>query len=108
MTEVQYGFVNADNLLTEIAYFIDGDTPTIERVKKEYGASAYYKIDETRPPAVIKRSIWTGSYFTPGCLYSTWQWDNTLEDWVAPKPYPTDEKVYLWSDEAVNWVEVTE
>jgi hypothetical protein len=108
MADVVYGFVDSKNLLIGIAYFVDGDTPTIERVKQEYKADAYYKVDEARQPPVVNNSIWTGTYFTPGCRYTTWTWDTATENWVPPVPYPSGDKNYEWSDEAVNWVEVTE
>ena len=107
MSDVVYGFVNSSNLVIGIAYFVDGDTDSLKRVNQEYKASAYYKIDEASYPVAINSSIWAGSYFTPGCVYSTWKWDDSLKTWIPPIPYPVDEKNYEWSDSQVNWVEVT-
>ena len=37
--------------------------------------------------------------------YSSWSLDETTCDWVAPIPYPTDEKLYTWDEETLTWIE---
>ena len=39
--EVNYGFVDVNNLLIGTSVCIEGDIETIERVKQEYSATAY-------------------------------------------------------------------
>lgn len=106
--ETNYGFVNDNNLLIGIASCKENDIETIERVKQEYGASAYYLIGDAVP--TIERSIWTGSFFTPGSPYPSWVWDNEVLSWQPPIPYPSakqERKVaFDWDEEIGNWVEI--
>jgi hypothetical protein len=109
MSNVKYGFVDNDNLLLEVAVFDEENTELLEQVKELYGASAYHLIDETRPPAVIRKSVWTGTYFTPGFDFPSWTWDMEKEIYVPPVAYPEDAQdgvSYSWSEEQVNWVAV--
>ena len=38
--------------------------------------------------------------------YPSWTLNNTTWMWEPPVPYPTDDKMYQWNEEARNWVEV--
>lgn len=44
--------------------------------------------------------------FIPPQPYLSWVFDETTLDWVAPVPYPTDGKSYIWDEAIQNWVEV--
>ena len=61
--EINYGFVDENNVLLQTAVCFEGDFETIERVKSEFGATAYYPVGDV--PVVLNTSVWTGSYFTP-------------------------------------------
>jgi hypothetical protein len=104
--EVNYGFVDVNNALIGTSVCIEGDIETIERVKQEYSATAYYPVGEVS--VVVDSSIWTGEYFTPGSPYPSWTWDSGLMLWQPPVAYPeistesTD--IYDWDEEAGNWV----
>ena len=104
--EINYGFVDTNNLLIGTSVCVEGDIETIERVKQEYSASAYYPIADVA--AVVDSSIWTGEYFTPGSPYPSWVWDTNLALWQPPIPYPeisvesTD--VYDWDEDTTSWV----
>lgn len=39
--------------------------------------------------------------------YLSWTLDIDTADWKAPKPMPTDGKMYSWDEDAQNWIEVT-
>ena len=39
--------------------------------------------------------------------YPSWTLDIDTADWKAPKPMPTDGKMYSWDEDAQNWIEVT-
>lgn len=39
--------------------------------------------------------------------YPSWLLDTTTCDWKAPVPYPTDGKEYYWDEATLSWVEVT-
>lgn len=38
--------------------------------------------------------------------YPSWTLNNTTWMWEPPVPYPTDDKMYQWNEEARNWAEV--
>ena len=38
--------------------------------------------------------------------FNSWILDEETCQWEAPVPYPNDEKVYLWNEESLSWVEV--
>jgi hypothetical protein len=44
--------------------------------------------------------------YIPPQPYLSWIFDETTLDWVAPIPYPTDGKSYVWDEAIQNWVEV--
>jgi hypothetical protein len=45
--------------------------------------------------------------FIPKQQFRTWVLNENCI-WECPKLYPTDGKTYTWSDDAVDWIELTE
>lgn len=45
--------------------------------------------------------------FVPPTPYPSWVLDEVTCQWGAPVAYPTDEKIYVWDEAAINWVEST-
>jgi len=43
-----------------------------------------------------------GGFASPK-YYASWVWDDQQCDWVAPIPYPTDGKVYMWDEAKQIW-----
>lgn len=41
--------------------------------------------------------------FAPPKYYSSWVWSDSNCDWIAPIPYPTDGKDYMWDEEKHIW-----
>ena len=105
MNEVTYGFVDENSILFATARFVDGDTETIERVKNEYSASACYKMDLEKELDLFGTTYWNGSRFVLPSPYPSWIFDEELNQWVAPVPYPEDEFAYLWNEELLTWQE---
>jgi hypothetical protein len=112
MNEVTYGFVDEDGILQETAVFIDGDTVTLERVKEEFSAHAYYKMNLEKELALIGVAYWAGSRFLLPSPYPSWVFNEEINDWEAPIPYPTlneeDPKYYVWNEATTSWVEASE
>ena len=100
--EINYGFIDSNNVLIGTSVCVEGDTPTIERVKEEYSATAYYPTDDV--PVIVDNSIWTGEYFTPGREFLSWVWDYQNRVWVSPVPYPEDGLAYDWDEDSKSWV----
>ena len=41
--------------------------------------------------------------FIPPKPYESWTLDSNACNWVAPKDYPTDGKIYCWDEENQKW-----
>jgi hypothetical protein len=46
--------------------------------------------------------------FIPPKPYNSWVLNETTCLWDAPVAMPTDEKMYSWDENTINWVEITE
>jgi hypothetical protein len=42
--------------------------------------------------------------FIPPSPFSSWLFDPSVMDWVAPTPPPTDGSDYMWDEETLTWV----
>jgi hypothetical protein len=47
----------------------------------------------------------TKDAFIPPQPSNSWVLNENTCDWEPPIPYPTDGKLYLWSEDIVNWIE---
>lgn len=45
--------------------------------------------------------------FIPPKPFASWTLNEDTCLWEAPTPMPTDDKMYTWSEDELNWVEVT-
>lgn len=43
--------------------------------------------------------------FIPPQPYASWTLNENTCLWEAPKPYPTDGKVYKWDEDSLDWIE---
>jgi hypothetical protein len=108
MSEVTYGFVDENGILKETAIFIDGDTTTLERVKEEFSAHAYYKMNLEKELALLGIAYWGGSRFLLPSPYPSWIFNEDKNNWESPVPYPTieegsDER-YSWDENTTSWL----
>ena len=106
MSEVTYGFVDEENILFATAIFIDGDTETIERVKNQFSASACYKMNLEKELALFGEAYWNGSRFLLPSPYPSWIFNEDLNAWIAPVPYPENDLDYFWDEETTSWLEI--
>lgn len=44
--------------------------------------------------------------FKPAQPHPSWTWSAVDWNWRAPKPYPSDGKIYAWVEDQVDWVEI--
>jgi hypothetical protein len=103
--ECTYGFVDENNILIQVANFIENDFETIERVKNEYQAFAFYKMNLEKESPVLNIAYWNGTRFLLPSQFPSWVWNEELNSWVAPVPIPDDGKPYFWSEETLSWIE---
>ena len=69
-----------------------GQHPEGRPLRKNY-AGIGYTYDPTRDA------------FIPPKPFNSWGLNEETCLWQAPVPYPTDDKMYLWDEETVNWIE---
>ena len=48
----------------------------------------------------------TLAWVQPDSPFPSWTW--TVNQWLAPTPYPDDGNLYDWDEDTTSWVEVTE
>ena len=108
MNEVTYGFVDENDILFATAVFVDEDTETIERVKNEYSASACYKMNLEKELALFGVAYWNGTRFLMPSPYQSWIFNEELNGWEAPVPYPIIEEgsneIYTWDENTTSWL----
>lgn len=104
--EINYGFIDSNNVLIGTSVCVENDIETIERIKEEYSAVAYHPIGNVA--ACVGSSLWIGDEFTIGSPFPSWVWNNSVKVWEPPIPYPsTDEKdIYDWDEDSVSWVKL--
>jgi hypothetical protein len=44
--------------------------------------------------------------FVSPAPYDSWSLDSN-HDWQPPTPMPTDDKIYIWSEDNLSWTEIT-
>jgi len=112
-----YAFLDKNNVVTEVITGID-ETELIEgldtetwygnfrgqackrtsynnKIRKNY-AGIGYTYDETRDAFIAPQP------------YNSWTLDEATCRWQPPTPYPTDSKIYYWSEDDLSWREINE
>jgi hypothetical protein len=112
-----YGFLNDNNIVTEVITGID-ETELIEGLHPEEWYGNFRG-------QVCKRTSYNNNYrknyagigftydeerdaFIAPKPYSKWILNEDTCQWEAPIPYPTDGKDYVWNDNKGEWEEVVE
>lgn len=63
--------------------------------------------ETTGAPFIRERYLPQIGKFVPYSPFPSWILDETTAEWKAPKPMPTDGKLYKWDEEALSWIEFT-
>jgi hypothetical protein len=108
--DIQYGFINDDNRLISTAIIQEGDLETFERIKNEFNAVDGYPIPEEHLFFIHDLTLvsWNGSRFIPDKTFASFVWNDENNKWVPPIPFPSDDKVYIWDEETISWLESPE
>jgi hypothetical protein len=106
-----YAFLDENNIVTEVIVGID-ETQTIEGLTPEvwYANFRGQACKRTSYNSKIR-----GKYAGIGDLYNDSEdifiavqpypsWTRSGSTWVAPVPYPLDDKFYKWDELQLNWV----
>ena len=71
----------------------DSHTSDGDGLRKNYAGTGY-KYDADRDAFIAPKP------------YPSWLLDEDTCIWNAPTPYPDDNKIYRWNEDATNWVEI--
>ena len=109
-----YAFLDENNIVTEVIVGID-ETETIEGLDTEtwYGNFRDQVCKRTSYNHKIRKQFAGIGYrydtnadvFIRPQPYLSWTLDNNF-DWQPPTPYPQDNKIYLWDEENLVWLEL--
>jgi hypothetical protein len=86
-----------DGLDTE-TYYAQGTPYVVKRtsyngnIRKNYAGIGYY-FDEARDAFIAPKP------------FESWVLNEETCRWEAPVAYPTDDKMYVWDEGTINWVE---
>ncbi len=72
-----------------------GEHPQGNPLRKNY-AGIGHTYDETRDA------------FIPPQPFDSWLLNEDTCQWESPVPYPSDNKMYEWDEDIINWIEITE
>jgi hypothetical protein len=110
-----YAFLNSNNIVTEVIVGID-ENQLIEGITPEqwYGQFRQQKCIRTsynnnirvRYAGIGYRYDEVRDAFIAPQPYLSWTFNETTLDWQPPVPYPNDGKLYQWSEQTLQWIEV--
>lgn len=110
-----YAFLNGNNIVTEVIVGID-ENQLIDGLSPEewYGnfrnqkcvRTSYNNNIRVRYAGIGYRYDEARDAFIAPQPYISWTFNETTLDWQPPVPYPNDGKVYQWSEQALQWIEV--
>ena len=63
--EIIYGLVNENNILLNVIVAKEDDFETLEAIKTQQNAHAYFILDQSKVIAEIGKTYWSGSKFLP-------------------------------------------
>lgn len=110
-----------NNVVTQVIVVANKDCADASGVEKEHIGAAFCErllggrwVQTSYNGNIRKRYAGIGytyradldAFITPK-PYPSWTLDIDSADWKAPKPMPTDGKMYSWDEAAQDWVEVT-
>ena len=109
-----YAFLDENNIVTEVIGGID-ETELIEGLDPEiwYGNFRGQTCKRTSYNGNIRKQYCGIGYsynaeadvFVAPQPFASWSLDDN-HDWQAPVAYPTDDKLYTWSEDDLTWKEV--
>lgn len=110
MSDKLFGFVDANDRVIEFFVVQENDTETLERLKQDSNSSAYHKVNDISKEILGAKETqyWNGERFVWDSEYPSWVFDNALNSWIPPIPYPeieegSDEQ-YIWDENTTSWL----
>jgi len=106
-----YAFLDSNNVVTEVIVGKD-ETDTTHDWEQFYGEFRGQVCKRTSYNGNIRKN-YAGIGFTydkdrdafiPPKPYASWVLDESICRWDAPISMPTDDKMYTWNEETINWI----
>jgi hypothetical protein len=103
-----HAFIDENNIVIDVAVFDEWahDHQLLEDAKILLGAAEVICCCTFGIASIGDE--WTGSEFRPQNPFASWTWDSSNKQWQAPTPMPTEDKLYYWSENDLEWQEVEE
>ena len=110
-----YAFLDSNNIVTEVIVGKD-ETDTTHDWEQFYGEFRGQVCKRTSYNNNIRKNYAGIGYtydkdrdaFIPPKPFNSWVLNETTCRWDAPVAMPTDNKIYRWDEETINWIEVTQ
>lgn len=101
MTEYTYAVLDNQNIVENI---IVAKSTGLEKVLKEIlpDAANFVLVTENTGPAHIGGDFYNKK-FRPASPYPSWTWNDDVEQWESSVSYPTDNKLYEWNEDELEW-----
>ena len=107
-----YAFLDVNNIVTEVIVGKD-ETDLSEDWEQFYGAIRGQVCRRTSYNGNIRKNYAGIGYtydegrdaFIPPQPFASWILNESICNWDAPTPMPTDGKRYIWNEAILNWVE---
>jgi hypothetical protein len=110
-----YAFLDSNNIVTEVIVGKD-ETDLTHDWEQFYSEFRGQVCKRTSYNGNIRKNYAGIGYsydaqrdaFIPPKPFNSWVLDETTCRWKAPIDMPTDNKMYTWDENTVDWVEITE
>ena len=108
-----YAFLDSNNIVTEVIVG-KNETDTTQDWEQFYGEFCGQVCKRTSYNGNIRKNYAGIGYtydkdrdaFISPKPYASWVLNETTCRWDAPVAMPTDDKLYTWNEETINWVEI--
>jgi hypothetical protein len=101
--ELQYVFINADNIAINTCVILEENLSILNSLKELYNATNAFEIKKDYP-VLIGETYWNGTKFINNhAEYKSWIWNDTDYTWSPPIEYPSDGNYYEWNEDLINW-----
>lgn len=105
-----YAFIDQNNIVTQV---IVGKDETEGDWETYYGNKTGQRCIRTSYNGNIRKNYAGIGYiydenrdaFIAPQPFASWTLDETTCRWVAPQPYPDDDKTYEWDESQQSWIE---
>ena len=97
-----YALLDENGVVTEVVYMQDYSSEQIEETLSLHSYSKYIVCSEYGKEIYVGEK-WLGDMFVANKPFESWVPHPITGLWVAPTPYPNDNKEYVWDESTLSW-----